>query len=48
MSNLSNVEQKIGNLSDLATITKTNIVAVINELIPSISNKADKVTNGGS
>ena len=47
MSNLSNVEQKIGNLSDLATITKTNIVAVINELIPSISNKADKVTNGG-
>lgn len=47
MSNLSNVEQKIGNLSGLATITKTNIVAVINELIPSISNKADKVTNGG-
>lgn len=47
MSNLSNVEQKIGNLSALATITKTNIVAVINELIPSISNKADKVTNGG-
>lgn len=47
MSNISNIEQKIGNLSNLTTTAKTNIVAVINELIPSISNKADKVTNGG-
>ena len=47
MSNISNIEQKIGNLSNLTTTAKTNIVTAINELIPSISNKADKVTNGG-
>ena len=47
MSNLSNVEQKIGNLSNLTTTAKTNIVTAINELITSISKKADKVTNNG-
>lgn len=47
MSNISNIEQKIGNLSNLTTTAKTNIVTAINELITSISNKADKVTNGG-
>lgn len=47
MSNVSNIEQKIGNLSNLTTTAKENIVAVINELITSISKKADKVTNNG-
>lgn len=47
MSNVSNIEQKIGNLSNLTTTTKTNIVTAINELITSISKKADKVTNNG-
>lgn len=47
MSNISNIEQKIGNLSNLTTTAKTNIVTAINELITSISKKADKVTNGG-
>ena len=47
MSNISNIEQKIGNLSNLTTTAKTNIVTAINELITSISKKADKVTNNG-
>lgn len=44
---ISEIQEKIGNLSSLTTSSKINVVSAINELISSISNKADKVTNGG-
>ena len=47
MSNISNIEQKIGNLSNLTIEAVNEVNQNMTSVTDNLSQKADKVTNGG-